>query len=266
MKRRVLTALLAALLAVLGTAGVLAYVRQADARAIAGQQAVTVLAAKDLIPSGTSAAAALRTGLLVSQELPASSVPSDAVRSITPALQGLVLSAELQPGQLLLRPMLVTAARTADGIAIPAGMVAVTIQLCPSEAVADSIHAGSQVAVFGTYAPKASSLSAEPNCDLPHQQQAYGGARTRIVLPRVLVLSTGTASASGQARTGSSALAQSTSGTSASSPGLLVTVAVSQASAGRLIQLAVAGLPYLALLSDSSQASVATRPVPPAKP
>ena len=55
MKRRALSIVLAVLLAILGTAGVLAYVSHANARALAGQQAVTVLVAKGLIPAGTSA-------------------------------------------------------------------------------------------------------------------------------------------------------------------------------------------------------------------
>ena len=84
MKRRVLTVALALLLATLGTAGVLAYVRQADNRAIAGQRAVEVLVAGKLIPSGTAAGAALRDGLLTIQRLPASSVPADALGSVAP--------------------------------------------------------------------------------------------------------------------------------------------------------------------------------------
>ena len=58
MKRRTLTIGLAVLLAVLGTAAVLAYVRQANNRALEGVQAVTVLVAGKVIPSGTSASAA----------------------------------------------------------------------------------------------------------------------------------------------------------------------------------------------------------------
>jgi pilus assembly protein CpaB len=47
---------------------------------------------------------------------------------------------------------------------------------------------------------------------------------------------------------------------------VLVTVAVSQADAERLITLTQAGLPYLALLTDSSQTRVDTRLVPPVQP
>ena len=87
MKRRVLTVTLALLLAVLGTGAVLAYVHGANARAVAGAKAVPVLVAQQPIPAGTSASAALHEGLLASQQLPASSVPSNAVSAITPRSQ-----------------------------------------------------------------------------------------------------------------------------------------------------------------------------------
>ncbi len=161
-----LTITLAALLAVLGTGLVLAYVHKANTRAIEGMQAVNVIVAKTTIPSGTSAGAAMRDGMLTSQKLPASSVPDDAVHSITPDLDPLVTSASMQSGQLLLRPTLVRAAQTTGGVAIPPGMVAVTVQLCVQEAVAGYVHAGSNVAVFDTYPIKG---GLQRTCDVSHQ-------------------------------------------------------------------------------------------------
>lgn len=262
MKRRVLTVALAVLLAAAGTGGVLAYVHQADNRALAGQRAVSVLIAGKLIPSGTSAAAALHEGLLSSQSLPAASVPSDALRSISPGLGNLVTSANVQPGQLLLRSMLVTAAQATSGLAIPDGMVAVTIQLCLPAAVAGNIHAGSQVAVFDTSAAK-ESLTVGSSCN---SSQAYqSAAQTRMVLTKVLVLSIGSVGSSGQVSSQSStgALSSSSSSTSATGTSLLVTLAVSQAGAQRLIQTAQTGSPYLALFAASSQTKVDTSLVPP---
>jgi pilus assembly protein CpaB len=187
-KRRVLTVTLALLLAVLGTAGVLAYVHGADARAVAGMRAIPTLVAQQPIPAGTSASTALHEGLLASQQLPASSVPADAVHSITPDISSLVMSANVQSGQLLLRPMLVTAAQAtgAGTLAIPKGMVAVTIPLCLPEAVAGYVQPGSQVAVFDTYST--TKLSVQENCSgtsQSHQSSAQGPVLTRVVLPRV---------------------------------------------------------------------------------
>ncbi|MGD0686968.1 MAG: RcpC/CpaB family pilus assembly protein [Streptosporangiaceae bacterium] len=252
MKRRILTIGLAVLLAVFGTAGVLAYVHQSNVRALAGHKAVSVLVAAKEIPSGTSARAALAEGLVSSQTLPASSVPSDAVRSITASLAALVTSAAIAPGQLLLLPMLVTVAQTTSGMAIPAGMEAVTLQLCLTETVADSIHAGSEVAVYDTYS-SSGTLTAQPNCSGPHQQQDAGAVHTRIVLPKVLVLSVGE-SAAGQASSSATSTAFSQSSSAPSAQGtVMVTFAVFQDNAERLIQLSEAGLPYLALLTSSSQ-------------
>ena len=263
MKRRVLTVVVAVLLAVVGTVAVLAYVRQADNRALEGQKAVTVLVAQKVIPSGTSADTAMQDGLLSSQRLPASSVPVDALSSITPALGPLVMSAAVQPGQVLLRPMLVTPAQaTATGaLAIPRGMVAVTIPLCMSEAVAGYVQPGSQVAVFDTYATKKANL--QESCDQSgqsNQAQGKGAAITRIVLPRVLVLAIGQAPSSGTTSTSTTASGGASTQSSQTDPAasgptgaVLVTMAVDQADAERLIVITRAGLPYLALLTSSSQ-------------
>jgi pilus assembly protein CpaB len=251
-KRRVLIAALAVLLAALGAGAVLAYVHQAVTRGLAGQKAVTVLVALQVIPSGTTARAARQEGLLRSETLPAASVPANAVRSITTGLASLVTSAEVEPGQLLLRPMLVPAAQVTGGIALPSGMVAVAVALCVPEAVAGGVRPGSEVEVFGTYATAGGALTAGPDCSGSHQDQGNGTARTRVVLARAQVLSVGPA-ASGQASSAQGGTTPaSTTGTStdpASSQGtVLLTFAVSPAAAQRLIQVTVAGLPYLALL------------------
>lgn len=266
MKGRLLTVILAVLLALAGTAGVLVYVHGANNRALQGQQAVAVLIAGQPIPAGTNAGSALHDGLLTSQELPASAVPEDAVRSLGGGLSALVLSSPLQPGQLLLRPMLATAAAaTAQGaLAIPRGMVAVTVPLCMPEAVAGYVQAGSQVAVFDTYGAK--NLSIQENCGSSgqsHQSQTNGAVRTRIVLPRVLVLSVGAAAANASHANG--LLAQGGTGSSASSGTApeLITFAVSQADAERLILLTETGVTYLALLTPSSQTGFDAAVAPP---
>jgi pilus assembly protein CpaB len=248
-----LTTVLAVLLALIGTGGVLLYVHQANARALAGQRAVSTLVATQAIPAGTSASAALRQGMLVSQKLPASSVPADAVAAITPELGSLVVSAPVQSGQLLLRPMLVTSAQVtgAGVLAIPSGMVAVTIPLCLPAAVAGYVQPGAKVAVFDTYSLR--NLQVSQSCTGSSQTQSAqgnGGVRTRMVLPRVLVLSVSSAPAKSAAST--TALGSS-SATSTSSGPVLVTMAVSQPDAERLILLTETGLPYLALLNASSQ-------------
>lgn len=260
MKRRMLTAVLAFLLAVLGTIGVLAYVRGANNRALQGMRAVSVLVAQRGIPSGTTASDALRDGLLTVERLPASAVPPNALPSIN-GVGSLVTSSTVQQGELLLRPMLVQRAQATGGVAIPQNKLAVTVELCLPAAVAGYVHAGSQVAVFNTYGDK--SLNVEDTCGGSHQSQAIGAVHTRIVLTKAEVLSVGTAptSTSGSG-TGSSALAaDATSGSTATA--VLVTLAVDQADAERVITLSQTGLPYLGLLTAQSGTHFDTNILPP---
>src|SRR5215472_19363999 len=189
MTRRIVTIAAAVLLAVLGAVGVLDYVHQADQRALAGMHAVNAYVANSQIPSGTSAGVALREGLLVSQQFPASSVPTDAVRTISPSIGSLVLTSGLASGQMLLSPMLGTAVQTSAALPVPPGMVAVTLQFCVQQAVANYVTPGSQVAVFNTFVNGKAATGA---CTADNLNSARTGVvHTRLVMPKVLVLAVG---------------------------------------------------------------------------
>lgn len=269
MTRRILTIILAIALALIGTGAVLVYVKQADQRAIAGQKAVTVLVATQKIPAGTPASTALADGMLARQTLPASSVPADAVRSIGPALGALVMSADVPPGELLLRPVLVTSLLATSGLAIPSGMVAVTIPLCVPQAVANYVYPGSQVAVFDTVAVTG-SITSQSSCNGTIQASASAKIRTRIMLTRVTVLAIGEAAQPSQSAGATSATStvftqagnNSSTSSTATQGTVLVTLAVSQDDAERVITLAQAGLPWLALLTKSSTTGPDTANLP----
>jgi pilus assembly protein CpaB len=274
MKRRLVIIVLALILAAVGAGGVLAYARGANTRAIAGMKAVSVLVAQKTIPAGTAAGAAQHGGLLVSQILPASSVPANALSTITSDMSLLVLSTDLQPGQLLLRPMLVSPAQTTSGLAIPPGMLALTVSFCLPEVVAGAVQPGSQVAIFDTVGfSSAGTITAGPGCTGAHTQ-VDGTVKTRVVLTRVLVLSVGAAPAGGTtstSTTSSSALSGSSSPSSGQA-GTLVTLAVTQAQAEQLIQMTETGMPYLALLTTNSHTTsdagrlLTIHPAPPPTP
>jgi pilus assembly protein CpaB len=242
MKRRALTIALAVLLALVGTGGVLAYVNHANARALAGQRAVTVLIARQVIPAGTAAADAQQRGLLRTERLPSTSVPADALSAITTDIGTLVTDADVQPGQLLLRPMLVTSVQSTNGLAVPRGMFAVAIAFCVPEAVAGYVHPGSQVAVFESTVGGSASINGQAACSGSHTFSGSQHVTTRLVLPKVTVLAVGQ-STEGQGGT--------TSSSSGGQNGSLITVAVSQAEAGQLIEISENGLPYLALPASS---------------
>jgi pilus assembly protein CpaB len=252
MTRRILTVALALVLAVLGAVGVLDYAHQADQRALAGMHAVTAYVAKAQIPSGTTAGVALREGLLVSQQFPASSVPSDAIRSISASTAAMVLTGGLASGQLLLSPMLGTSVQTAAALPIPSGMVAITLQFCVQQAVANYVTAGSQVAVFNTF------VNGKPvpgACAVGGTSSAGSGTpHTRLVLPKVLVLAVGEGTATPPSSAALAAAGPAASSSASTPSTIYLTMAVPEADAERLIELGETGSPYLALVTSASGA------------
>ena len=201
-----------------------------------------MLIARQVIPAGTSAADAQQRGLLRTERLPSASVPADALAAITPDIGALVTDADVQPGQLLLRPMLVTSAQSTNGLAVPRGMFAVAISFCVPEAVAGYVHPGSQVAVFETTVGGNAGITGQAACSGSHTFSGSQHVSTRLVLPKVTVLAVGQ-STDGQAG--------STSSSSGGQNSSLITVAVSQAEASQLIEISENGLPYLALPASS---------------
>jgi len=251
MTRRIITIAAAVLLAVLGAVGVLDYVHQADQRAVAGMRAVSAYVATAQIPSGTVADVAVRDGLLVRQQFPASSVPADAVRSITSSNSGLVLTSGLASGQMLLSPMLGASVQTASALPIPAGMVAVTLQFCVQQAVANFVTPGSQVAIFNTFVNDKPTTGA---CS-PGSINAGGAPpHTRLVLPKVLVLAVGEGTATPPSSTTTTADGPATSSSASTPSTIYLTLAVSEGDAETLIELGESGSPYLALLTSASSA------------
>jgi pilus assembly protein CpaB len=258
LNRRLLTIALAALLAVFGVVAVLAYVRQANDRAVTGLRAEWVLLAKAAIPAGTSLRAAQQQNMLTTEQVPVSSLSTPPVHSVTAANAHLVLTGGVAKGQLILLNMLGPAGTvTASGsFSIPAGKVAVTVEMCVQESVANYVTAGSSVAVFDTYAGPHSQI--QRSCDPTHTvinsvAAVNGGADTRIVLTKALVLAVGqNPGAQSTAAGGASTLTDPSSSGSAVQGTVLVTLAVSQADAERLILIDELGLPYMALLGPTS--------------
>jgi pilus assembly protein CpaB len=250
--RRILTIIVAIVLAVIGTTAVLIYVRQADQRALAGQKAVTVLVATQQVPAGTTARSAMTNGWLVGQKYPASSVPSDALSSITPNVAGLVFTSNLAAGQLLTRPILGVAVASSSSLPIPRGMVAVTIQMCVDKAVAGFIQAGSKIAIFNTLNFSGPPVQANGSCQGINPTDKQKNFHTRLVLNNIQVLAVGNAPPSSGTGATSTAFSQNTNNSTSGQTTELVTVAVTQADAERVIDLATLYLPYMALLGNAS--------------
>ncbi|GAA3181485.1 hypothetical protein GCM10010531_39600 [Blastococcus jejuensis] len=147
MKRRFLAALAAIILLVAGTAVLVAYVRGADSRALAGVRTVQVLVADELIPEGTPAAEL--TTLVRTELVPAKAALDGRVTDLD-ALDGQVATVDLLPGEQLLagrfaQPDDLQAAGT---VAVPAGLEEISVLLEPQRAVGGRLAAGDEVAVF----------------------------------------------------------------------------------------------------------------------
>jgi pilus assembly protein CpaB len=259
LKRRTLTIVLAGMLALLGAVAVLAYARQANIRAVAGMKAETVLWATHAIPRGTSLEKAQKEQWLGSEKVPVASLSNTepAVRSVTAVNTSMVVSANVPAGQVLLQNMLASrasvAASPAVTISIPPGDVAVTVQLCAQEAVANYLAAGSYVDVYET-APANPRANVARTCGTGHVAVLPGDANTVAVLEDVEVLSVVHAlpTSAQSTSSGSSSVVADPVGTALDQDAVAVTFAVKPGQAATLIQAAQVELPYLGLLPAPS--------------
>jgi pilus assembly protein CpaB len=146
-RRRLLAAVAALVLLVVGTLVLVAWVNGAENRALAGVQTVEVLVADQVIPEGTPAD---QLAELVRREtLPAKAALGGRVTDLS-ALAGRRATVELQPGEQLLssrfaRPDDLQAAGT---VAVPEGMQEISVLLEPQRAIGGRLAAGDTVGVF----------------------------------------------------------------------------------------------------------------------
>lgn len=233
MRRRIIAAIVALLLACVGTVVLVAYVRGADSRALAGVQSVEVLVVDQPIPAGTPAE---ELGALVRSELlPARAAIEGRVEDLR-ALAGQVATVELQPGEQLLanrfaRPEDLQAPGT---VAAPEGSEEISVLLEPQRAVGGRLAAGDTVGVFV-------SLVFDD-----------GTATTHQVLHHVLVTQVQGAPVGPAADAGTES---ASAGTPAPSGSLLVTLAVSARAAEAVVFGAEHGTVWLSLQPEGADVS-----------
>jgi pilus assembly protein CpaB len=145
-RRRLLAALAALLLAATGAVVLLAYVRGADARALAGVETVDVLVVDQPVAEGTPGEDL--AGLVRTERLPVKAVVPGGVTDLG-ELAGQVATSDLQPGeQLLAARFAAPADLTVPGtVAPPDGASEVSILLEPQRAVGGRLAAGDTVGV-----------------------------------------------------------------------------------------------------------------------
>jgi pilus assembly protein CpaB len=169
MKRRLLAALVAIVLAGAGAVLLVGYVGHADQRAMAGMRSVNVLVVAAPVPEGTTVAALAK--LVTTKALPAMAVAQGALSSLDP-ISGQVATADLQPGEQLLASRFADPATltSSGGMQIPQGFQQVSVSLEPQRALGGELAPGATVGVFVSMAK-----------DDPYP------AQTHLVLHKVLV-------------------------------------------------------------------------------
>lgn len=147
MKRRLLAALAALVLAVVGAAVLLGYARGADARAMAGVKTVSVLVVDQPIAQGTPATELKK--LVRSELLPAKAAAPGRVTDLKD-LAGEVATVDLEPGEQLLAARFSSPdkLRAPGTVAVPAGDEELSVQLEPQRAMGGRLAAGNEVGIF----------------------------------------------------------------------------------------------------------------------
>jgi pilus assembly protein CpaB len=133
------------LLAGIGTALLVAYVRSAEDRALAGEKTVGVLVVSDTITKGTKSEDIVAKVRL--EQVPTKVLAKDAVANVG-TLAGKVAVVDLLPGEQLV-PSRFGSPEQAAGI--PAGMLQVTVSLDPVRALGGQIREGDLVGVTASF-------------------------------------------------------------------------------------------------------------------
>jgi pilus assembly protein CpaB len=214
MSRRAVLVIVALAVAALSTALLTLYVRDAQARADARQDLVQVLVAKQDIPAGTTGQQLLDSGWATLAAIPKAAANPDALSELSAKQRTSHLAAPVYTGEQILRKRLTQSATSR--LAIPEGLVAISVKLDDPARVAGYVEPGSRVAIFAT---------------MPEE----GGNGTRLLLDKVDVLEVG-ANASGDNR----------------GDGTLMTLAVNEEGARKIIFAQTHGSLYVALINDKS--------------
>ena len=152
MKRRIIGVVAAVVLAAVGTAVLVAYVRAAERRALAGEITVDVLVVREAIPQGATIADIARK--VTAQQVPSKVRAQDALDSLDD-LDGKVAAVDLVPGEQLVASRLVQpeAVVAAGEVKVPSGLQQVSVALEPQRAVGGQVKPGDTVGFFASFDP-----------------------------------------------------------------------------------------------------------------
>lgn len=238
MGRRLVAIFAAALVALVGVTAVLLYARGADARAVAAQQPTSVYVVQSIVPAGTTLKDAVQNGLIIKTSIAAAGVPAGALAGVDGSNGGLYATTDIQPGEYVLADRFGVKPVGEKAIEVPAGMVAVAVQLSDPARVGTFLTPGSKVVLYDTYAAAATKAGASGSTDAA----SASGQTTRVLLDDVLIIAMGQASL-----TPAAAPVAGEEAAPAPVLGALMTVAVTPADATRLVHGIQTGSLYAAL-------------------
>lgn len=230
MKRPIIPILVAVGLALFAGILVFWFANTAEDRALGDQQAVSVLITTGDVTKGTTLSAAADAGLIQSTQVSDKLAPASALGSVDGTTGSLMATSDIPAGQIVMANSFANTLVVPAGVEIPNGLMAMSVTLGDPQKVGSFLRPGSYIAVFNTMSTTS-----------PENPDAEPVVRTRLLLDRVQVLAIG----------GTTAESADTIGTDDWS-NTLVTVAVDQDQAEKLVHAAQTGALYLALLSDDT--------------
>jgi pilus assembly protein CpaB len=229
MDRRRLLVTAAALVAALGVVLVVVYARGADQRAEDRFDTVDVLVATQPIAPGESVEAAEAAGKIGTGTVARGDL-LDGAQTALSGIAGSVALVSIHPGEQLIAAKFGSASDAAAALPIPAGKMAVSVNLTDAARVSGFLNPGAEVAVF-----------------LNGTDQATGQPFTRLLLPRVTVLGVGSA-----APAAATTAEDQGPDEPEQLPRTLLTVAVDQENAQKVLYASANGELAFALLNGES--------------
>jgi pilus assembly protein CpaB len=225
MDRRKVLLIAAAFIAALGTLLVFLYVRGADTRADQKYDAVQVLRAVKQINPGETVEAAQAAGKIESSTVSRKDYLPGALTSLD-SVAGKVAVSPIYPKEQIVNSKF-GATGSSNGLTIPKGKLAISVNLTDPSRVAGFVNPGDKVAVFAT---------------------DDEGTYTRLVLPKVDVIGAGTTTVVATTTTDAEG-----GQTQEQLPKTLLTLAVSQAEAERVLFADKKGELSFGLLNNDSR-------------
>lgn len=263
MNRKTLGVLGAVVLALVGTVAIVLYVKDAEKRAVAGEELVPVYVVGDNIAAG-SGSATVEQAITIKQ-VPKKIVPDNAVTSLD-QIAGQVADVELVAGEQLLLNRFVAEAtfeRDRPGLVeVPNDLHEVTISLAPERAVGGEISPGDTVGVFFSFEPTAAFPYEPGSGPRPWDPNGYTDPTTHLTLHKILVTRVQVEQLPQQNVGPDGDDQRFTSGDLAPTGNLLVTLAVSATQAEPLIHSAEFGTIWLSYEPDDASEEGTTRVTP----